>query len=368
MKSTVYVNFLLLSALAFLPGKTLLAQPVPANPPDCLFFINIAPTGGGSTTPNFDNRTIGCDIWTISYQVSGTGTVSLDLQYAPGLALAPGVFTSFTGTQIVTGVNPNTNGTTGAMSIAQNNATGTVTTVVASWLRVVLTGTFSGRINGVLYGYKSGYGGGGGTSTPCPGTLAVPCIMGGKDGSGVARDVITDSTGRIRVVGGDPVGSIVTGDPVGVGIFSPGGRLRGMFSISANPAGSDGNNILSLAKLQLNGTTWDPEFYCTTSLPFSVTGTDVLIATGAASTTVRMCHMDFSLSASATVTIRQGTQTTTPCDTNTVTIAGPYPAVTAMAMDYGFLSSLTTTVAARDICLHFSASVTAGGFSKYARF
>ncbi len=92
---------------------------------------------------------------------------------------------------------------------------------------------------------------------------------------------------------------------------------------------------------------------------FTVTGTDVVVVTGVASTKTYIGHISFSLDGAQTVTIQQGTGTT--CGTNTATLYGPAPNVTAVALDYDTKGALHTTVAARDICVHLGGSATVGG-------
>jgi len=116
-----------------------------------------------------------------------------------------------------------------------------------------------------------------------------------------------------------------------------------------------------------NGTGWDREFGCTNQAVITLAaGTDVVIVTGVAATNVRICSLSFSGPTTADVTIRQGTGTT--CGTNTATIAGVYGSVTSLAFDFQPTAALRTTVAARDVCLHFSTSVTVGGVVIYAQF
>jgi hypothetical protein len=96
--------------------------------------------------------------------------------------------------------------------------------------------------------------------------------------------------------------------------------------------------------------------------------TDVVIATGAASTTTRITKFDVAWDNAATITVRAGTGST--CGTNTVTIAGPYGNANLVALfeDYGVASALRNTVQGDDICLHFSTAVTGGGGAAYAQF
>lgn len=119
--------------------------------------------------------------------------------------------------------------------------------------------------------------------------------------------------------------------------------------------------------MAFNGATWDRQFVCTNEAVVTLSaGTDVVIVPGVSATNVRICHLSWSGPTTADVTIRQGTGTT--CLTNTATIAGAYGSITSQALDYQPTAALRTTVAARDVCLHFSTSVTVGGVVIYAQF
>lgn len=131
--------------------------------PDCIVSFNFTAAGSSAV---FDNRYIGCVTWTIAYQSSGFSGLTLTFQSATGANTA-GSFGTYTGsiTGTVPGINPNTS-TTGAITQFANGI------IVTPWLRVNLSGlTGSGRVDGVLYGYKTGYsagnggGSGGGSGT-----------------------------------------------------------------------------------------------------------------------------------------------------------------------------------------------------------
>jgi hypothetical protein len=116
-----------------------------------------------------------------------------------------------------------------------------------------------------------------------------------------------------------------------------------------------------------DGTNAQYGFVCNSSAAVSIAaGTDVVVVSGVAAKFVRICHLDFSSDTSAAVTIRQGTGVT--CGTSTVALSGAYQNILGIAEDYTPLAPLTTTVAARDVCLHFSTNVTAGGTVIYAIF
>lgn len=148
------MKFLRASALLVLGALALHGQT-----PDCVKVFQFTSSGQFSTT--IDNRQQGCtDKWTVAYQSTGFSAVSLTFESASG-AVSSGTFSAFSGST-VTGSNPMT------------STSGTVSTFsgYAGWLRVKLTSaTGSGTLTGVLYGYKTNLGGGGGTGGTCD-TLA----------------------------------------------------------------------------------------------------------------------------------------------------------------------------------------------------
>ena len=89
--------------------------------PDCI--INIPPmtangsqpsngTGASSGAPGFDNRNQGCNVWSLSYNITGLSTATITLQSAPNLAGIPGTWATYAN-QVVTGgtsggANPST--------------------------------------------------------------------------------------------------------------------------------------------------------------------------------------------------------------------------------------------------------------------
>jgi len=116
-----------------------------------------------------------------------------------------------------------------------------------------------------------------------------------------------------------------------------------------------------------NGATFDRQFSCTnrTNITLSA-GTDVVIATGVAAENVRLCMLVFSGATVADFTIRQGTGTT--CLTNTLDLGGIGQVAGAVLDLKSDDAAMTTTIQARDMCLHVSTSVTVLGYALYANF
>lgn len=224
--------FLLLLLLTFNPVKVF-GQGTKITP-DCVVLVNVtlaaqttvplptAPTTGGAG----DNRTEGCQTWTFTYQATGAGALtSVDFQ-AGQSSTTTVTFASWAGT-VSTGINPNTS-STGATSTFTTGCTSAVACTVAnSWVRILITrGTFTGTINGVLYGYKDGNGGSATPGSSC--TAGVPCVVdgptaagsapttppvlvAGQDGSpGNIRTLKTDSAGQPIVLSGQTANSTAT--------------------------------------------------------------------------------------------------------------------------------------------------------------
>lgn len=341
---------------------SLYGQTQPVNViPECTipFTFTAAGSQPATATANSvgDNRSIGCNNWTLDYQSTGFSALTLTFQSATG-AVTAGAFGTYSGT-VSSGINPNTS-TTGA----QSTFTGYV-----GWFRVTLGGlTGSGTVRGILYGYRTGStnGGGGGGASGCAGTVATPCVVDGPDAVAAAS-----TKPPVQIAGND--GSLVRAiktDTAGQGIPS-----------NASNALADGVSNTELVKTGagaailydlpfpyiFNGTTWDKQFDCTSRSAFNVAaGTDVVMATGVSAQTIKVCHVSFSGDTTATMTIQQGTGVT--CGSNTAALTGGYVNVLGFAFDFTPLAALRTTVAARDVCLHLSAAATGGGVIIYASY
>ena len=217
MKSLTRFTLLLSFALAAF------AQVTP-GPVDCYqqFYFT---TGNGTST--FDNRSIGCDQWTVVYQADPNLTgYTLAFESATGINAA-GTFGAYAGNTINQSASFGTaaNGLATYCSIASCASMGL--TVNTPWVQINVSGaTGTGAVRGAFYGYRTGYtggtggaGGGGSGGTGCPN----PCPVEGVDAAGAAptvppvatagfdgtdnHRVITDSTGRQVMVGGAASGA-----------------------------------------------------------------------------------------------------------------------------------------------------------------
>ena len=199
LKSSRVRSVLLALALFIFLGKI----PIPAYaqqapPPDCLRTFTFVGDGSGTqTTTALDNRFNGCQTWTLVYAATGSGSLTnITFQSAPG-AITAGSWGSYAGT-VTTGINPNTS-STGAATKFSNG------TVTIPWVRVLFTeGSFVGTVNGVFYGYKTGYAGsgsGGGGSGCVPSGAAGQVLI--DDGAGACS-----SSSGVTVSGGTTVKAV----------------------------------------------------------------------------------------------------------------------------------------------------------------
>ena len=196
--------------------------------------------------------------------------------------------------------------------------------------------------NGVVQ-VNSG-GGSGGCSAPCvvigpdaPGAAPTqdPVQAAGFDGTDVRR-ILTDSSGRTVVTPQAAVGA-AAGNPF------PGGFRDDSGNVQANYGFPDQATVTIAA------------------------GTDAVIATGAMGKKTYIGTLVFSLDSAQSVTIRQGTTSSTPCDTGTATIIGPLPATTTVALDPNTQGPFHTTTNANDLCIHLGGSATVGGGLTYGQ-
>jgi hypothetical protein len=341
-------------------GRARAQGPTPV-PPDCQIFLNSWTSARSSTA--FPNYFTGCTSWTLQYTSVGFSGLTLTVQSAPAAtATTPGAFVNFAGT-VATGINPNTS-TTGAVSTFSNGA------VDIPWVRVTLSGlTGSGTVFGVLYGYKTGYTGGGGSApgSGCVGTVGTPCVVDGPTAAGSPSvnapvQVAGNDGTNIQNIKTDTSGEIIN-NPLGAATAQADGATNTPTVPEANGAAIK----MPTYPFKFNSSTWDKDFACTNQANITVSsGTSAKIISGVASTQVRICHISISSSTAADFTIQQGTGSV--CGSSTVSITGTYKNVTAVALDFQPTAALRTTVAASDVCVLFGATVTAGGTVIYAQY
>lgn len=324
-------------ALGLLFAPAMFAQPGQAVNvgADCWIpFTFNSSTGTAPTAANgFDNRQSDCRSWVMQYQATGFAALTLTVQSSNG-SLTPTSYGTYAGT-VSTGANPNTN-TVGAAATFANG------TVSIGWMRVLFSATGSGNVTGVLMGYRQGApgggggGGGSGCTAPCvvigpdaPGAASTqnPVQMAGNDGTDV-RAIKTDAAGDTLIAGGAPPGAAAK-NPVTTGFRDDSGNAQAAFGFPDE------------AQITLT------------------TGTDVVIVAGTVAKLTYLGHISFSANSAQTMTIQEGTGST--CGSSTVVLFGPYQTLASIALDFSSAGGLHTKVTGDDLCLHFGASVTAGG-------
>jgi hypothetical protein len=154
--------------------------PLPDCPPQQFYFTN----GNGAQV--FDNRSIGCDQWTVVYQVDPSQTgYTLAFQSSSGIN-APGTFVAYTGNTINSSASFGTaaNGIATYCGLASCASMGV--TVNTPWVQILVSGASGvGAVRGTFYGYRTGYtggtggagGGSGGGGSGCVGTVGTPCVV-----------------------------------------------------------------------------------------------------------------------------------------------------------------------------------------------
>lgn len=350
MLSRLFPLLAVLSGWAFAQSPTNVKQL-----PDCgPVFINFGALPG-DTAP-FDNRNLACTTWTLQIQFTGSGSVSATFQSNPD-ATGPGSgdWVTFPGTITNSGSNPIT--TSPGLTVFANGAHAT------PWVRVHLTGTFSGTLTGVFYGYQtntpgSGGGGGGGCTNPCvvigpdaPGAVSTqdPVQIAGNDGTDV-RAVKTDAAGQT------------------IPANSSQANADGISNTEATPNGAAAAALMArVLPYRFNSSTLDREYICNVQQAFTLTaGTDVVIATGVGGTVTKLCELIFSSTVVQNMTIQQGTGTT--CLTNTLALSGIFQNVVTFGWDPQPTAALHTTITGRDLCMHFGGTVTSGGVAIFAQY
>ncbi len=103
-------------------------------------------TAAGTST-QFDNRTLGCYQFRVSYNSTGFSALSIQLESAPDVSGVPGSWTAFTGATVVTdGTNPSANTNSAIIGVHSG----------AAWIRLNLVSkTGTGKVTYQFWGANS---------------------------------------------------------------------------------------------------------------------------------------------------------------------------------------------------------------------
>ncbi len=375
--------------------------------PDCFQFFTFTATGNSNT---FDNRSAGCPYFAVAYSSSGFTVESLVVQVAPDNNGVPGAWVTYTANS---GINPNT-AITQAFStfsgyfpwvrvqLTSVTGAGSISGILYGW-RTPAAIIASG--GGALCPNPCPVTGP--TAAGSPPTTA-PVLIAGTDATNI-RTILTDTSGRIVAVGAAASGAAKAGNPVQVGhVFNttqptvttgqaveaqasargsllvtpgvegfgvsgaktnnnaaPGATNVGVLPNVANaasPAYTEGNQVAAssdlggntrVIEMNFNGATWDQNFACTNQASFNLSGSgDTQIIAASGSTTIRICHISFSTTATEDIKVTRGTGSN--CGTGTADVTGLYKSVQSMALDFRNTSPLKGA-ASGAICLNQSA-------------
>jgi hypothetical protein len=288
----------------------------------------------------------------VSYTNTGFTALSLAFQNAPDVSGVAGTFVAFAGA-IVSGVNPNVN-------TFQNSSN---FKGYYPWLRVQLaTVTGSGRVRGVMYGYRA---------QPVNYVLATVTIAAITANQGAANTAVnrwpvylSDGANAQGVVG-NPFFSRLSD-----GAATQGTQTNPLFarlSDGTNPFGTNANPISAGQELY-NGPTgiYTPLPACLSRAAITLAGagtTEIIALSGALS--IRICHLSLGLSGATNITIVQGTGAN--CVTGPADITGAYQNILGLALDFEG-RSIVTAAAGQAVCITNSAAVTGGGFVTYTQY
>lgn len=107
----------------------------------CQFGATIAASGFSTS---FDNRSLNCYNFRVTYTSTGFSAISLQLESAPDVSGTPGSWSAFTGATVVTdGINPSTSTNTATIGIHSS----------AAWVRInLVTATGTGTLKYQVFG------------------------------------------------------------------------------------------------------------------------------------------------------------------------------------------------------------------------
>lgn len=352
----------LLASLAFVPA---LRGQTGFTVPDCLvnmtFFVQgaVAPTGPAFPQSAFDNRQTACTIWTFAYANSGFNPVSMVVEIAPDSATPgiPGAFATYTA---ITGSNP-------ATSVASNQTTFTGPAgSYPAWIRVTATTlTGSGRVTGILYGYRQ-------TATTASGGAgcAAPCVVIGPDAPGAARTqspvevsgLSNEAAPKVRAIQTDAAGTLLN-QPSGPTVATGGTAQIPNVLYSEDEATPATKAVFAQAPYYFDGLTWNRSFGCNSSAVITLTATGpTQIITLTALSKIRICHISMSAASAVGIQLVQGTGVN--CATGPANLTGVYQNATSIALDFPQNSALITAVS-QALCVTLSANVNVGGVVVY---
>lgn len=346
-----------------------------------------------------------CAYWILSYQVTGSPTISIQFEGATGVTQpATASFAAFQGST-VSGSNPSTSTTCSTVTNCVAVFTGYI-----PWYRVTMTLSGAGTVSGVLQGYKTYQTTGGNTpsSGGCAGTVATPCVVAGpvtagsavgatgpvqvsgSDGTNVRR-ILTDTSGRQIAVGAAASGATAAGNPVLIaGVDTAGPNARAIHTDSAGGVSPSSTNqtpgdavsntsipgMTSSADALLyernlpylfNGVSWDRQFSCQSvaSVTFTAASGSLQVVALSASKIIRICSIALSSDTATNITLQNGTGAN--CGTGTTSLSGAFQNVLSLVIPFGADSALRVPVS-NAFCINSSVAATIGGVVTYAQF
>ncbi len=228
-------------------------------------------------------------------------------------------------------------------------------------------------------------------------------IIAGKDDAQTVRIVRTDNQGQVYIANPGSGGSTTVsggqsnnGDPSPTSVLTIAGTdginthtfrtdTFGALAVTQAVPGGDGVSNANLADvttnsgthvplitalLLFNGSTWDRQYYCTSSAPITVTGTsDTQIVALTASQTIRICDITVTLGGTTpTMTVEYGTGTN--CGTGKTALTGAMAPTTgtSLAINPGPMAALRSGSGAAVCLVLAGTSPTANGFISYAKY
>lgn len=235
----------------------------------------------------------------------------------------------------------------------------TFTVADVNFVRInVTTLTGGGNLNVAYTGYVVNPSGGGtGTAatqvqgTAATGAAAVgnPVQVSGKDTNGNMQPIFVGTSGQVVM---------------GLATSAGDGSTNGT---EIWPSTGAGTGRLAVDLYQFNGTTWDRDFYCSTSIPISTAAaaTSQLIAliSGKA---IHVCGFTIVGAGATNVTFEYGTGAT--CGTGTTVLTGAMPLAANTSVNVQANQEVFRAPAGNALCMINSAAIQVSGFLSYAQY